>query len=151
MLGRRRLLAQIPTSALCLLGMVDDCAPQTGAVTLREVARSRGFEVGAFATSWQMSRASFREMLSANFTLAANLSDNMEWASNPGLNDDPPFNSLTEFLNLCVAANVRPRARNIYSHENNPPLLICVRTERQRTNPNSKKRLSSAWSRSVTC
>ena len=84
MLNRREFAARAPISALCLLGMSNGGRTEVQASTLREAARSRGFEVGAFATTGQMHRKDFREMLGANFTLAANLSDNMEWASNPG-------------------------------------------------------------------
>ena len=95
MLNRRMFAACAPMSALCLLGISNDARAEAGASTLREAARSRGFEIGAFATTGQMRRKDFREMLGANFTLAANLSDNMEWASNPGLDRDPDFASLT--------------------------------------------------------
>jgi GH35 family endo-1,4-beta-xylanase len=120
MLNRREFSARAPISALCLLGMSNGGRSEVQASTLREAARSRGFEIGAFATTGQMHRKDFREMLGANFTLAANLSDNMEWASNPGLDRAPDFASLTVWLEFCAEVGLRPRARNIYSHENNP-------------------------------
>jgi GH35 family endo-1,4-beta-xylanase len=120
MLNRREFAVRAPISALCLLGMSNGGRAEAQAGALREAARSRGFEIGAFATTGQMRRKDFREMLGANFTMAANLSDNMEWASNPGLNGDPDFVSLTTWLDFCAEVGLRVRARNIYSHENNP-------------------------------
>jgi endo-1,4-beta-xylanase len=120
MLNRRMFAACAPMSALSLLAISNGARAEAGANTLKEAARSRGFEIGAFATTGQMRRQDFREMLGANFTLAANLSDNMEWASNPGLDRDPDFASLTMWLDYCAEVGLRPRARNIYSHENNP-------------------------------
>jgi hypothetical protein len=102
MLNRRTFAACAPMSALCLLGTSNGALAEGRASTLREAARSRGFEIGAFATTGQIRRRDFREMLGANFTLAANLSDNMEWASNPGLDRDPDFASLTMWLDYCA-------------------------------------------------
>lgn len=90
-------------------------------LTLRQAAQKRGIEIGAFASVAQSYRPAFTKMLSEHFTLAANISDEMEWDANPGFEFDPPFGGLTNFLNRCRTLGLRPRARQIYSKEALPP------------------------------
>lgn len=85
--------------------------------TLRQAAQKRGIEIGAFATIYQLLDPQFAKMIGENFTLAANLLEEMEWDANPGLNNEPGFRDLTIFLDECSALGLRPRARQIYSRE----------------------------------
>lgn len=121
MLDRRQFLVGVPITALLFSPLFSDGASAgEGQANLRAAARARGIEVGAMLQLRQASRPGFLEMLSSNFTLAANLFDEIEWGSNPGFDSDPTFGRLSEFLDICERYGLRPRARQIYSLENAP-------------------------------
>ncbi|MEJ0096943.1 MAG: endo-1,4-beta-xylanase [Bauldia sp.] len=122
MLDRRKFLGFAPALALFLLDpLAAGDAAGEAAADLRQAARARGVEVGAMVQLRQLNDPPFLDMLRTNFTLAANQLDEMEWASQPGLDDEPSFRALNEFLDFCAKNGLRPRARQIYSHENTPP------------------------------
>ncbi|MEJ0097062.1 MAG: endo-1,4-beta-xylanase [Bauldia sp.] len=122
MLDRRKFLGFAPALALFLLDpLASGDAAGEAAADLRQAARTRGVEVGAMVQLRQLNDPPFLDMLRTNFTLAANQLDEMEWASQPGLDDEPSFRALNEFLDFCAKNGLRPRARQIYSHENTPP------------------------------
>lgn len=120
MLDRREFLIRAPSAAL-LLSQLFSTRGLAGEPNLRAAAQARGIEIGAMLQLRQAYRPGFLEMIASNFTLAANLFDEMEWGANPGFESDPTFDRLSQFLDLCQKNGLRPRARQIYAHENRPP------------------------------
>lgn len=97
------------------------CQPPRGwaqaAQTIREAAKTRGIEVGGFVTVAQLANSKIAGLFAENFTLAANLFEEMEWDANPGFDADPAFSDLNFFLDNCKNLGLRPRGRQVYSHE----------------------------------
>lgn len=88
---------------------------------MRDAAVARGFDIGACLSVPQLRNPKYEKLIRGSFTLAANLYSDVEWASHPGLHDDPSFFDYKAFLGRCDVLGLRPRIRQIYSHENTPP------------------------------
>lgn len=118
--NRRRFLVGAPLAALLSLPVSSRSARGETLDNLRTAARTRGVEVGAMVQLRQLGRPGFVEMIKSNFTLAANQFDEMAWGPNVRWSDEPKYESLSEFLDFCEQNGLRPRTRNVYSHENAP-------------------------------
>lgn len=91
------------------------------ALEMRNAAIARGFDIGACLSVPHLENPKYDAAIRGSFTLAANLYSDVEWASHPGLNSEPAFLDYRRFLKRCDDLGLRPRARQIYSHENTPP------------------------------
>ena len=148
MLNRRMFAACAPMSALCLLGTSNGARAEAGASTLREAARSRGFEIGAFATTGQMRRQVERCL--ARISPWRPTSRTI-WNGRP-IRDStatPILQASPCGLIFALKLVFDPgRETSIRTKIILRP-LIYARTELPRTNLNSKRRWSNELSRSV--
>ena len=119
MLNRRRFLAAVGSSLLAS-GIRAKAATSQIKATIRAAAQSRGIDVGAMLRRQWLNQPAKLNAIKSDFSLIANEFDEIEWGSNPGFHGDPEFRGLTAFLQFAKENDLRPRIRQIYSHENLP-------------------------------
>lgn len=107
------------SAIFAIVGYTSDSYASTSK-TLRQVAKNRGIEIGAMALPHQLRDSAKEKMFAEHFTLINIGSDAMEWDRDPGINYEPSFSELREYINFCKKNNLRLRARNVYSDEARP-------------------------------